>query len=255
MNIVVEKRTFKTIPYLLYRMEGSQKEKQLVIISHGYNCDKYEEAPMALQLALEGFHVLTYDLAEHGERSGVSTDSPEVNVALGQTMMRVIDRSYTDLEQLIERFSNDSRVDRNRIILVGVSLGAMLTYYALTKNKDVHAAVTMLGTPDFIGAIMYGMEKESLADFVSLQERELLSYASTLNPLNHLLKYERRPMLIMNNRYDEDIPYEPAQLFYERQKEKYLRAGGDIDFLLSEDFHVVNQEMIAYCSNWLRRFW
>lgn len=253
MNIKIEKNKLIDIPYLYYSLEEAEK-KPLIIISHGYNCDQYDEAAMALKLVQKGFHVLTYDLSEHGERYSGFLERIEKDTDMGMSMLQIIDQSYSDLERLIESFKLNTLVEEDNIILVGVSLGAMLTYYALTKNKSISAAVSLIGTPDLVQAMVYGMEKESVDNFISEDEIRLIEYASEMNPLEKLLTDESRPLLIINTTKDDDVPYENSQLFYEKLKKKYDSFNGKLEFFLSEDYHVVNNEMIQYCIDWLCQF-
>lgn len=109
---------------------------------------------VALQLVQKGFNVLTYDLSEHGDRYSGFMEQVESDSDMGMAMLR-----------FIEHFRKHPLVSSNKIGLISFSLGAMLTYYALTKNKEIKAAVPMIGTPNFDQTMIYGMEKKSVDDF------------------------------------------------------------------------------------------
>lgn len=254
MKIQIEKDTFNSIPYLFYSIEEAKK-KPLIVISHGYNCNQYEESALALQLVQKGFHVLTYDLSEHGDRYSGFLDRIDSDTDVGQSMLQIIEQSYHDLNHLVDSFKQHPEVDKDKIILIGVSIGAMLTFYTLAHNTEISAAVSLIGTPDFVEAMVYGMEKNSVEEFSSNEEIRLLKYAQKLNPIDKLLKGERRPMLIINTTFDDDVPYENSKFFYQKLKGRYDSFDGNLEFFLSDDFHVVNNEMIHYCIDWLSKLY
>lgn len=62
-------------------------------------------------------------------------------------------------------------------------------------------------------------------------------------------------MLIINTTFDDDVPYENSKLFYQKLKRRYDSFDGNLEFFLSDDFHVVNNEMIQYCMDWLSKLY
>lgn len=143
---------------------------------------------MALQLVQKGFHVLTYDLSEHGNRHSGFSDRTDSDTDVGPSMLRITDQSYYDLNHLVDLFRQHPEVDEDKIILIGVSLGAMLTFYTLAHNTEISAAVSLIGAPNFVEAMVYGMEKNSVEEFSSNEEIRLLKYAQKLNPIDKIFK-------------------------------------------------------------------
>jgi uncharacterized protein len=255
MEIITEVNRLGDIPYMFYytKAEGTTK-RPLVIYSHGFNCNQYSGASLALQLAQKGVSVVTYDLSEHGARYNGFMERIESDTDIGNSIFRILESSYSDLETLIEHFSEDPRIDASRIGITGGSLGAKICYYALTRNRSVKVAVPIIGSPNFVEQIIYSMEKENEQQFETPAELALLETAKRLDPLESLVATENRPLLMINASKDDDVPYRYAEGLYERLKERYEQSRTPLEFYVAEEFHFFSDEMIERAIGWFEKY-
>ncbi|MHC1747691.1 MAG: alpha/beta hydrolase family protein [Cellulosilyticaceae bacterium] len=250
-KIISEFNKNKEISYVLFHEENAEN-LPLVIIAHGFNSNKFGGTNYALQLANEGFAVLCFDMAKHGDRYDGFMETITCDAEFGMALFTIIEESYKDVQILIEAFGNDSRIDIERICLSGLSHGANLCYYALSKNEKIKAAVSILGSPNFTDLIVYSMEKESQSDFTDDKEKELLSFVKGLDPYKYLLNDEKRPMLIINAENDDDVPSEFSKRFFEPYKATHSESTSTIDLYIADEFHFVSSEMIEKAIEWIK---
>lgn len=252
-RIITEISKIKDIPYMMFYEEGA-KNLPLVLICHGFNCDKYTGAIKAIKLAEKGFCAITFDSSRQGERYDGFLDSITCDSDFGTVLYSIIRDTYTDITNLIEGLSGDPRVDIARIGLTGGSMGAMATYYALTKNEDIKVAVPIIGTPNFVSSLMYGMEKEDESQFTAPEEKKVLEFVKSIDPYQYLIENENRPLLIINASKDDDVPPQDSIDFYNEIKVRYEKEGLPIEHFIADEFHFMSQEMIDKAVDWFVKY-
>ncbi|QNO14268.1 alpha/beta hydrolase [Alkalicella caledoniensis] len=252
-RIITEISKIKDIPYMIFYKEDGKK-LPLVIICHGFNCDKYTSATMAIKLAEKGFCAITFDSSKHGERYDGFLDNITCDADFGTALYSIIRDTYTDISIIVNGMSNDPRIDTSKIGLTGGSMGAMATYYALTKSRDIKVAVPIIGTPDFVSSLMYGMEKEDECQFASPEEKKVLEFVKELDPYQHLIENENRPLLIINASKDDDVPPQRSIDFYNEIKVRYEKEGIPIEQFIADEFHFMSQEMIDKAVDWFEKY-
>lgn len=251
-EVVVEYDVYKSIPYVLYT-SVNMKKAPVIIVGHGFNNDKLEGSKLALRLAWKGFSVICFDLHNQGDRYNGFMESIENDCQFGTVLFNVIEESAKDVDHLFELIDQDSRLDGNRVGFVGISHGANLGFYTLSQNKRIKTLVSLIGAPDFISLIVDGMEKEGLEDFETEEEKILLSYVKSLNPLDYLIHEEVRPMMIINGSKDDNVPYVFSETYYKKVKERYDTIGGDIVFEVEDEYHYVSDTMLDKSVSWLEK--
>jgi dipeptidyl aminopeptidase/acylaminoacyl peptidase len=106
-----------------------------VVMCHGMASDHRSMRPSAQQLARRGIATLALDLRGHGKSNGTLDGN------IGQDVVA----AYNILK-------NHTKVDSQRIGLVGHSMGALASLYAATVVNKVQAVV-LLSIPAEIGSI------------------------------------------------------------------------------------------------------
>lgn len=249
-EVIVEKSKLGEIVYLFYCKKESIN-KPLVIISHGAGNDKYEGSNLALNLALQGYCVICFDADKHGERDDGSTQNASSHSSFTKIMAHVIKQSSEDIKLLINSCKLDDRVDQSRIALVGISMGAMSTFYTLTKNQDIKVAIPIIGSPDFVGLEKYALEANSANKVLSQDEKIGIKYMKDIDPYLYLIKNENRPMLIMNGEKDDWVPANFSEGFYDKIRQKYEQNNTQLDFFLSDESHYFSNGMRDHTIKWL----
>ena len=118
-------------------LSAPAEKAPLVILLHGHDNSKEDHAYQALHLATWGLHSLSLQLPNKGPW-----------ISNGETLARIVNFIYRQPETI------DSRVDPNRIILVGHSFGASSVAIALAEGAP--AAGGILLDPAGVGKSLPG---------------------------------------------------------------------------------------------------
>ncbi|MDA0120407.1 alpha/beta hydrolase family protein [Vibrio sp. T11.5] len=251
-DVLVEKSHIGEIVYLLYAQKESVNNP-LVIICHGWNNDKYEGSNLALNLALQGYSVICFDADKHGERDDGNAQNVTTHSDFSKRMVGVIKQNSDDIHTLIEHYQEDSRIDPSRIAVVGISMGAMSTFYSLAQNKRIKVAVPVLGSPDFVGLEKFALETDSVKKPLGDDEKLAIQYMADIDPCLYLIENEHRPMLIINGAKDDWVPANFAQNFYEKLKTRYANNNTEIEFKLADESHYFSNHMRDHTIKWLKK--
>ncbi|KYN82973.1 hydrolase [Vibrio cidicii] len=251
-GVVVEKSKMGEIVYLLYCKKESVNNP-LVIICHGWGNDKYEGSNLALNLALQGYSVICFDADKHGERDDGNAQNVSSHSSFIKRMTGVIKQNSDDINTLIEYYQEDIRIDRSRIAVVGISMGAMSTFYSLTQNQLIKVAVPILGSPDFVGLEKFALEADSVNKILSDDEELAIRHMAEIDPCLYLIENESRPMLIINGEKDDWVPANFAKDFYEKMKSKYDKNNTEIEFNLADESHYFSNDMRDHTIKWLNK--
>lgn len=249
-GVVVEKSKIGEIAYLFYCKKESVNQP-LVIICHGWDNDKYEGSNLALNLSLQGYSVICFDADKHGERHDGNAQNFSCHSDFIKRMTGVIKQNSADINTLVDHYQEDIRIDPSRIAVVGISMGAMSTFYSLTKNKHIKVAVPIIGSPDFVGLEKYALEADSVNKILSEDEKLAIKYMAEIDPCLYLIENETRPMLIINGEKDDWVPANFAKGFYEKIKSKYARNNIEIEFILADESHYFSNDMRDHTIKWL----
>ncbi|WP_435247050.1 alpha/beta hydrolase family protein [Vibrio sp. nBUS_14] len=154
-----------------------------------------------------------------------------------------------DAQQLQE----DIRIDPSRIALVGISMGALSTFYSLTQNNQIKVAVPILGSPDFVGLEKFALKADSDNKTFNEDEKLAIRYMKEIDPCLYLLENESRPMLIINGERDDWVPAKFAKDFFEKVKSKYDKNNTEIAFNLADESHYFSNDMRDHTICWLNK--
>ena len=251
-GVFVEKVDLGEIVHLLYSNKELLKSP-LVIICHGWNNDKYEGSNLALNLALQGYSVICFDSDSHGERNDGNAQSMGSHSRFIKRVTQVIKQNANDIDTLIKHYQEDIRIDPSRIALVGISVGAMSTFYSLTQNNQIKVAVPILGSPDFVGLEKFALKADSDNKTFNEDEKLAIRYMKEIDPCLYLLENESRPMLIINGERDDWVPAKFAKDFFETVKSKYDKNNTEIAFNLADESHYFSNDMRDHTICWLNK--
>ena len=125
----------------------------VVLWMHGFRADALAHAAELERCAALGFVAVGVDAVDHGARSSpllIERLQRSANGAL-PVMLEVMEATTHELPALIDALVVDCDVDRDRVSLVGISMGAFLAYRAITAGLPLRAVVALLGSPEWPG--------------------------------------------------------------------------------------------------------
>jgi len=237
----INTETLNGVPLNEYYLEEYQ-HKGLVFVQHGYQSNKnYGADYLALELARLGFFVVSIDAYMHGERIEgpyLVKDEKRMLVA-APTVIRHTAIDYIKLhkKRYITRFP--------KYDFIGISMGAMIAFYLLTKTDKVKKVVPVIGTPDFMHQAKHNLTTAGLVLEEFLNDYTI-NYLNRISPINNLHKIKFEEMFIMNCSKDNVVPMEKSVSYYNQYKTDQMTLK------IYEDSHNVNrtmqQDIFAYIN-------
>ncbi len=130
---------------------SSDQPRPAVLWMHGFRADALAHAAELEHCAALGFIAVGVDAVDHGARSNPTLAERLLRSVDGAlpVMLDVMEATVRELPALIDALVAECGVDRDRVSLVGISMGAFLAYRAVTAGVPLRAVVALLGSPEW----------------------------------------------------------------------------------------------------------
>ncbi len=205
-----------------------ENHKGIAIMSHGYGQNRYILIPQAEILRKEGYSIIMYDQRHFG-----ASKAPCCSFGLNES---------DDLIALINWAKNRSG-ENTRIIVLGVSMGAMTLMTALGKTDKIDAAIADCGPArmteiydPFYKAIL--KRSNPVLEEVSAKKAARLGIdVSKITPIDGVKKSDK-PILVIQSEGDSLVTVSTAKeiLASSRSKLSDIRIFPDVEHALSITF-------------------
>ncbi|WP_062105299.1 esterase [Bacillus niameyensis] len=253
--IEIHNESIEDIPILhIVKDENKNKTLPLIIFVHGFTSAKEHNLHFAYLLAEKGFRIILPDTMLHGERAG--NQNPKETMYY---FWKIVVQTISELEVLKTHFVEKKLVDPEKIGLVGTSMGAIVTFGALTQYKWIKVAVSLMGSPYYekfaraqiehlkkAGVQMPFSDEDLETEFVALRPFDLTAQPGLLS---------ERPLLIWHGEQDPVVPFQPTFDFYQQLQEHYKNHPNDIDFIVDEHAgHKVSREALLRTVAWFDNY-
>lgn len=240
--------------HLPYRM-SEKKPVPGVIFCHGFTGTKVEAHRMFVKMArlLEKHRIasLRFDFRGCGDSSGYFSE---------MTVMGEVE----DAQNAVDFLCLQPGIDRNRIGLVGLSLGAVPASYVAGRDPRIHALALWAPAADLTEeAEQLRTQREikiikrlKAVDYYGLLlGKEFVEEIPKIDPLIAIKKY-RGSAIIIHGTNDESVPLSHSERYYEvlRNKrcpvERHLIAGANHVFeSFSWEQEVINRTLKFFVKN------
>jgi pimeloyl-ACP methyl ester carboxylesterase len=160
---------------VLVGFEKQSTPPPLVILSHGFNRSKEDWRGRIPELAARGYFAVALDNRGHGERTGpdflsrTKRDGKWEILAIRQ----LIEETAGDIRTVVDGILRKANADKERIGLMGVSMGAFASLKAAVLDTRIRAVISNIGSPYwddvFAGSVEEGDpdRRRILADFAA----------------------------------------------------------------------------------------
>lgn len=209
--------------FLLPRRQDRRVPAALLL--HGFSLGKeHMAAAVGPELLRDGIASLAIDLPLHGERFAGSFKPPNSP----WEMLRQWRAAQQECRLALQFLSQHPEVDRQRLCLIGYSLGAFLGLKVAADESCVRAFVLAAGgdLPDYVP--FAGMVR-TLAD-----------------PIDWVRQLKGRPLLMMHGRRDTIVLPDLAERLY-------AAAAEPKELLWFDSGHILPQEAMRQAAEWLVR--
>ncbi|SEW14069.1 alpha/beta hydrolase family protein [Kaistella antarctica] len=226
-NIIIKNAETQDFLADAYYQETRQK-LPLVIFAHGYKGYKDWGAwdLMAKKFADAGFFFVKFNFSHNGTTLHQPTDFADLE-AFGNNNFS---KEMSDYDEVLNHFYNDSKIDQDKVAIIGHSRGGGITVIKGFEDDRVKAIVALAGVSNFkyrfpsqdrfeewkTEGVMYSENKRThqqmphyfqfYEDFEKNERRFDIQYAA-----QHLEK----PLLIIQGTNDEAVKDKEAQLLNE----------------------------------------
>jgi dienelactone hydrolase len=206
--------------------KGPAKGKKLVFMTHGYGSFKERMHNFALQLANEGYFVVTPDALAHGERNEPGKFS----------IIQLVRRSVADIDFLIEHYQANSDVDAGRFSIVGRSMGGFVAYSYMVNGKYRPRAIApTISSPDSrdlmnyqLGLSYYENHKiHHLTDPSEIDKRNRELEEASL--LKRVIEVDKVAVIVQNMRFDFLVGMAGSDKLYQAWKD--IRQDGSYRYV------------------------
>jgi dienelactone hydrolase len=209
----------------------SEKPVPCVILVHGLGGSRSDLQLLSLPLIGKGWATLSIDLPGHGERVKKG-DKPLSALTLSE-LRALAARSVVDLRRATDYLSSRKEVDKDRIGLVGISLGAILGADFLATEPRVRCAAFWSGGAGW-GELLTESEHELAKKWRSGVEGDRAAIERAMadvDPKVLLPKSRPRPLLFLWGDADTVVPTKTSQALFDAAlspKEKVVLPGAHV---------------------------
>ena len=181
-----------------------RESRATVLVLHGNAENLSRHVNSVLWLTREGFNLFIFDYRGYGKSQG----SPGIKGV------------HLDAEAALEALLSMPRVDKQRIVVLGQSIGGAIAVYTVanTPYKDRIAALII----DSAFSSYRGIAREKLAQFfITWPLQYPLSYlvGDSYSPIRWIGKVSNVPVLIIHGDKDPVVPMHHGQMLYEAARD------------------------------------
>jgi dienelactone hydrolase len=252
MNIIEENKIVRGIPIILCK-RGDDSKKPLVIMSHGFTGSKKDikRKGWLRELAESGYYAVAIDNRLHGDRPGPDF-TVSVIKSLGKidlfVLRKAIKETSDDVKLLIDELSLLADVDRDKIAMIGISMGGFITYRSIVIDDRIKVGIPIISSPfwdDIPGDVLFQYDEKS--------KIELKALAEEYQPAGHMDRYYPTSLLMQVGDADKHYNLYKVKKFYNELKEYYSDCPEKIKLIIYPDTkHEFKQEMWEEALQWLK---
>jgi pimeloyl-ACP methyl ester carboxylesterase len=243
-KLVCNKFNVKNIP-VLECYEANQITKPLVILCHGgfRNKEMWTEYGYLEDLAKEGYHVVALDSRLHGERKGITLNT-SVKLSFGHINMPKILKAVTgtaeDVSALIDYYENRPLVLTSKTSMIGISMGGLITFKTLSKEKRIKTAVTIVSTNDWK---THPLGDEEIIKRVRKRKlKKAFEYADEYNTRQLVANYSPCAIMMHNGIKDKTVDIDKVKQAQQEMEQYYQSYPNKLKFYYYENLAHQYQE-------------
>ncbi len=238
------------IPVLICSKE-SNNPKPLIIFSHGFTRKKEDWKGYMEELAEIGYYTVALDNRLHGEREDAGFDSIMSEKGIDfLEIFRTIKDNAEDITVLIDYFTAKTEIDKDRIGMVGVSMGGFTTFRAVVIDKRIKVAIPIISSPAWED-IPRDLHADDNPDII----KGLRNLSEQYGPSNFIDKFYPTALFMQAGSEDKHFNVEKLKLFHQNVKEFYKDDLSKLELIIFEDIaHEFTDAMWNNARAWLNKY-
>lgn len=247
-GIVESKVNIDHIPVLVL----SPKEDSVhptVIFYHGWGSDAEKQRFRGGILASLGYQVLIPTGIHHGDRDPVDHTISE---NAGKYFWKVVFTNIEESYEIIDYAVKNLNADKDRIAVMGNSMGGFTSAGIFARNSDIKAAVIFNGSCD------YGYSSHSFADAFNISidsfPKELMEEIDRYDPVKKVHNILNRPLLMLHGDGDTLVDVKGQRQFFDKVSPMYNEANKINLIEYPKLNHHVTTNMMEEAAIWLEKY-
>ncbi len=201
-----------------------------IVLVHGLTQNIDQMLFAAQFYAAQGYAVAIPEIVNHGDRKTVHHALFGSDV---RSLRADLIQSVGDIRRVMDVFAARPNVDKNRISLVGLSLGSILGSITTALDNRIHTAVFAVGGGDWRTILSQSdiSSDKTKSEALALSKTQL-ALLDDVDPKNFVGKIAPRATLFLNGKRDNIIPVAAAKIFFQAAKEPKKQIWFDSDHFL-----------------------
>ena len=250
LNIEEEKIYIEDIAAIVHTPKNMDRDMETLIFYHGWSSDKETQRIRGLILAAAGYRVVIPDAINHGERDALERYGMNEADKFWPTVFKSIDEWDTLIEGLVSKYG----IDRNKVGIIGNSMGGITAGGLYTENQEIKALVVLNGSMAWEhtnNKIKKQANIEMIQELVELEKQVI-----ERDPIKNMDKLVDRPILSLHGEADEVLTIDSIKKFHKSIAPKYqdkerlkLIAYPDINHTISTN---MMEEAIIFFNKYLK---
>lgn len=185
--------------FYLPKSASAAKPAPGVVVCHGLGSKKEVYLPYAEYLAEQGFAALAFDWRGHGESAG-----------------NLDDHTLDDVSAAIAYLSRRPDVDKNKLAMRGVSMGAYFALHAAALDLRLKAVVAIATATEEIllagvAPVKPGKDAIDYAQGARVQRKPITAWLQKQNIASAVARVAPRAIFFIHCKGDEVIPYQSTE--------------------------------------------
>lgn len=235
----------------LHDLPEEEKDKYpTVVLAHGFGAEKTESGmfdDIAQRLVKDGCQVFRFDFSGLGESQGDYSKT-------------TISKQAEELEMILDYAKQNPLTDKDRIGLLGMSLGTSVITALQPKNIKAFVYLGSVSEPHKTLKILFGAgyRPEGVSERTTSEGKHIKMEGDFWKDFDRynlpdLIKNLKAPILFIHGEKDSAVGSESAELFYKNvEGEKQLKIIQNAD----HGFYETNErtEMVELVSKWFAKY-
>lgn len=237
------------IPVLILTPSGEAAPYPTIIFYHGWSSTADKQRFRAYILATLGYQVLIPTSVYHGERNPIDYTISE---NAGKYLWKVILKNIEEFDIIIDFAVKSLNADKDRIAVMGHSMGGFTSSGIFAHNKNIKTAVILNGSCDYEHSNRLFSETFKIS--MDVFPKELMQEIEKYDPMNNLDKLIDRPILMLHGDCDSLIDVNVQRDFYTKVSPMY-KSSRNIKYIEYPKLnHLVTTNMMEDIAIWCEEF-
>lgn len=222
---------FGEIPLVVFRPENFREKYKTIIHYHGWSSIVETYELFGRIFAHYGFQVILPEVVKHGVRG--SADDYESY----REMFDVVNQSIKEFDLIKEFAISELNSEEKDLIISGHSMGGIITSAIFARDLDLKSAII------FNSIINYNELKDNVEGSEDITD-EMIEKIDVYNPMDKLMNFSGRDMLVLVGELDEVISPETMIRFQEILESEKVDSKNMIFSFHYDCAHSISYKMI-----------